>query len=294
MYPDNWRYCKVIGKNPNIGGKGWKNRPYKLCQTLSFSGKGLLLGPLSGGVCAIDFDGYYGSEWFEANIGSLDCLLVNTPAWTSGKEGRCQMAFNVPKEHWDTLQPKFLADKMVWNEKLQEDEMKSHLEFRWAGNQSVVPPSPHPDGGKYFWVVETSEVATIPKLILDYWLDLCKPYIPIIPTQTVNTTENNAIALEALQIIKAHCPNMTYRDWRDLAWSVIASIGPYEAEITLKQLWPEKVKDEYKNLIEHFDQSRSPKMGSLVARARKYKPNFLKKQEPMTRFLNTLNRRRNK
>ena len=58
----DWRYCRVKAGDKKPYPADWQKTPLELHQVDSHN-IGLLLGPVSGGVCAIDFDGYSAIDW---------------------------------------------------------------------------------------------------------------------------------------------------------------------------------------------------------------------------------------
>jgi hypothetical protein len=115
-------------------------------------GYGIRTGTISGGILAIDADGSAAEELLQ-NITNGN--LPETVAFTSGKSGRCQRLFSIPPQYWDkikTLKLKSCAD----------DGTEQLLEFRWNGCQSVLPPSAHPEMGKYFWIKSPQDIAVAP------------------------------------------------------------------------------------------------------------------------------------
>lgn len=125
-------------------------------------GIGLRTGKASGYVVAIDFDGQSAiGHWLE-KFGEVP----RTVTWTSGKPGRYQALFQVPETYWDSVKTK----KFVTGEAEQ-------LEFRYTGNQSVLPPSPHPETDGYVWINSPNDtlIADLPQQVIDYWLELIEP-----------------------------------------------------------------------------------------------------------------------
>tara|TARA_E500000331_G_scaffold358220_1_gene423507 strand:+ start:44611 stop:46740 length:2130 start_codon:yes stop_codon:yes gene_type:complete len=116
---------------------------------------GLLTGPASGGVLAVDFDGPGSEEKFLQICGRDSCELPKSISWTSGKEERRQVAFRVADEWWDSL--------------VNRKHYDGVLELRWANHQSVVAGH-HPETEGYRWVEGCSpidvEVADAPDWLL--------------------------------------------------------------------------------------------------------------------------------
>jgi hypothetical protein len=210
--------------------------------------------------------------------------------WSSGRPGRCQIAFNVPEEHWSTLKTVKVAELIIDGRKVK------HLEFRWTNAQSVLPPSPHPETGYYRWEQETNNVAMIPDDVLNYWLAICKPYVPPVSNFTVNTTFDTITIIEALKIIRNNVSRPDYDDWRDIAWMVATCVGESEAQNIMRNFWPEIKRGEYQRLFNGYNSSLSPKIGSLVVMARVYVPTFNQKAnlEPLQKFRYAIARRHGK
>ena len=124
---------------------------------------GLRLGPISGGTFALDFDGPDSESLFEAAYGRPSSELPPTIAWTSGKDGRRQVAFRVPEQRWDALRDRVTVLKA-------QAPSSDKLEHRWTGQQSVIV-GVHPETGAYRWVDGCApwevEVAEAPGWLLD-------------------------------------------------------------------------------------------------------------------------------
>jgi Bifunctional DNA primase/polymerase, N-terminal len=126
---------------------------------LSATGFGLLTGELSGGIIAIDCDGQLPHSLFRKMLKSD---IPHTIAFTSGKEGRAQYLFSVPEQHWRTIRTR--------KRKAGKAAGDGMLEFRWNGCQSVLPPSVHPDTGRYLWInsPEDTRMIPLPEGIIEY------------------------------------------------------------------------------------------------------------------------------
>jgi P4 family phage/plasmid primase-like protien len=134
------------------------------------SGVGIKLGSPSGGIVALDVDGLTARKALGDILG--DDSLPKTVACSSGKPGRAQYLFMVPPKQQTGLDSK--AKK--YRNPAGKDE---DLNFRWTGNQSVLPPSAHPETPCYFWVEGCSpadvEIAELPEKLLNFWLGLINP-----------------------------------------------------------------------------------------------------------------------
>jgi len=101
------------------------------------SNVGLLLGPASG-VVDVEYDDPAGREQLAA-FGVLD---LRTPTWRSAR-GEHRLF------RWEPWMP---ASAVV-----HFDDLEIRIGGRAA--QSVLPPSRHPDGSRYEWIVSPQEVA---------------------------------------------------------------------------------------------------------------------------------------
>lgn len=252
-----WRYCNVRAGEKKPYPNNWQNMPLTLDQVES-TNVGLILGPKGNGILAIDFDGTSAWTWIvEQGVQNLPV----TPTWTSGKTDRCQMAFSVPERLWDVLKTK----KVATGE-------REGFEFRWAGGQSVLPPSIHPDTNKpYEWIVDaTTPVAEIPEDLLHAWLRqmtvAIEREIDTTPERTINDLDQFIIneADSVLKILKSKSPVLTYDDWRTVCWGIAHHVGRDAAGILIRQYYPEQSPGEYRNLYQSWDKSKSPTLGSVM------------------------------
>ena len=284
IYPSDWRFTPVKGKAPDQ--KNWQLNPmtfqevnkwvgtpcsYKLKDEFKVEhdvngtyGLGLLLGSKSNGVCAIDFDGQFAFDYYLEHFGD-NLADIDTVTW-QGKEGRFQMAFNISFEYWNLLKPKKVSHN------------GEAIEFRWEGNQSVLPPSDYPNlkdkSMKYEWLrsPEDVEVAPIPENILNHWLDMCKPK-PITAPATTNTNSNIQMYIKALELIKSYEPDLHYNDWIVIFWAFQTHAGTSTAISEMNRLWPETGNGYYQ--IANYHKPGLVTGGTLLHRARIYDKNFM-------------------
>lgn len=253
-----WRYCNVRAGEKRPYPANWQQRPLAL-RDIESANVGLLLGPVSHGVCALDFDGASAWTWFDNAIG---CALPTTTTWTSGKSSRCQMAFQVPSQYWlylRTLKITHTRDKHI-----AEGE---GFEFRWAGSQSVMPPSTLTDGRAYTWLVPPSagDIAPLPDAILCYWLQHANPDVPDNPPRDLSqVTQHDLDEVELLLTqLKQRYPSLDYDTWLTVSWATAHHLGPAVAQHVMSQHWPEKKRGEYGRLYRGYDPVRSPTIGSI-------------------------------
>ena len=274
-----WRYCRVRSGEKKPYPADWQNNPLTLDQVDS-DNIGLILGPLGNGVCAIDFDGT--TAWTWATEHGIDISKLNSIAWTSGKTDRCQMAFSVPEEYWDVLKTK----KITTGE-------REGFEFRWAGGQSVVPPSIHPDTKQpYIWLIDaTNELQVIPESILLAWLEIIADEVPrpLDTTPEVNLdelTDNDIEQVDmALRILKQLRPGLLYDEWRTIAWAVAHHVGRPAAKVLITKYYPEQKRGEYDALFRTWNKAKSPTIGSLMFMAGIKKNSENQKLDKMAREL---------
>ena len=130
-------------------------------------GIGLRLGKPSGYLVAIDFDGQSAIDLWTEKWGDVPPTI----SWTSGKEGRYQALFTIPEAYRERVKNNKISIGIVGSDGKQEA-----LEFRYTGNQSVLPPSPHPETGGYTWInTHGFPMAELPQIVIDDWIERLEP-----------------------------------------------------------------------------------------------------------------------
>lgn len=265
-YQPLWRYCRVRDGEKKPYPSNWQNMPLTLAEVDS-KNIGLILGPRGNGVCAIDFDGT--TAWSWADEHGIDRTTLNSVAWTSGKTDRCQMAFTVPEEYWPVLKTKKIVTKQPSNTGAGDGE---GFEFRWAGGQSVLPPSIHPDTKKpYQWLIDASnELQVIPDSVLTAWLniiadDIARPddLTPEVSIDDLTDTDINEVD-HALRLLKNKYPTLMYDDWFAIASAVAHQLGRSVAQVLMQKYYPEQKSGEYNNLFRSWNKAKSPTIGTLM------------------------------
>lgn len=152
-------------------GQGWQ-RPETwkrekippLVESEKCTALGLLLGPPSGGILAVDLDGFSTTAWVEAHTGApIDQALPESVSWTSGRPGRRQVGYLVPQGLWGSIK----------TTKIPTGTGEA-LELRWSGSQSVIVGQ-HPSGSIYtyppggYWTER--DPAPCPEWILEHLLN---------------------------------------------------------------------------------------------------------------------------
>ena len=185
--PFDWEMIPLDGRkrpiNPNTGElmSGWQSTPgYDIDGLTDFNGTvqavGLKLGPPSGGVLAVDFDGpNHPAKFFEV-YGKKPTELPRTVGVTSGKQLRGQRFFLIDQDWWDHLR-----GRKAWT----DDNGETCLELRWVGHQSVIAGA-HPETNGYSWLPSSSpadiDLAVAPDWLLTPLLQDQQDIEPYTPT----------------------------------------------------------------------------------------------------------------
>ena len=192
--PDEWGLV-AVGANKRAYQKGWQQNPLTKEQAadeiihgseIEFerNGKtetrlikamaiGVLAGPLSGGLLLVDHDGISATAELE-RLGFPLRSLPRSVTFTSGRDGRFQIAYRIPPEYWPSLRSR----RVFYTGKLDDDGKKEQLDLRWAGHCSVVIGH-HPQTTGYRWFRGTSPieraVADAPLGLIELMLDTPEP-----------------------------------------------------------------------------------------------------------------------
>jgi hypothetical protein len=169
--PDTWPLVPVVGKQPYQ--KNWVNKQCSRSEILAElqSGKATGVGlKLGNGLLAVDIDGESAGQLLLKLSGQNSLTdFFTTTAWTSGRPGRKQFLLSVEEKDWLRL-PKYLR---IGTGIAGNDGKEECLEFRWAGTQSVLPPSIHPVTNKpYTWI--NNPLQTPPALAPEWLISLCE------------------------------------------------------------------------------------------------------------------------
>ncbi len=201
VFPDTWAFVPVAGKATFI--KEWTTKPLTRVECMTayqlrkdYVGLGVVTGAFSGGLIALDIDGFQADSRYMDVAGSAYEAPGDetTIAWTSGKPGRRQIFYQVPPhlvlelEHVKTLILRTEDGK--WHLGHGDKNRGAGGEVAAAGNgsyeevvlrfnacQSVVPGSPHPDTKLpyRFLNYNAGKVAPIPSWLLDVLREHRKP-----------------------------------------------------------------------------------------------------------------------
>lgn len=147
-------------------GKRWR------CQ---WDGYGVRTGDVSNGLIALDIDGPSAVRLFNA-LQEFYEPLPKSVAWTSGKEGRSQIVFQIPdhyRERFKSFTRKDLKEFSLNGENIKRTGNEA-VDFRYNDCQSVLPPSKHPETGLYRWInsFDDCEVAIAPDWLCEFILGL--------------------------------------------------------------------------------------------------------------------------
>lgn len=285
--PSDWRFTPLRGKAPFL--PDWQSQPHTLNQIdLSKHGVGLLLGPVSGGTAAIDFDGPEAWDFVRSNNISDPVKGFGwSPIWTSGKHKRCQIAVRIPRQYWDILSTKKLGP----NKK---------FELRWTGCQSALPPSRHPETGSYKWLFEPQEWNAdfeISDELLELWLEACAKPVPQKVSQTtfpeLSDDEKTQKVDELLSIIARYNNRPDYDDWLKIGFSVAKELGKVDAITMMRKHFGEEKPGEYDRLFSGHRSVASPTIGTLHHHVKKYEPDTILRSDIYARELRRIGRKYN-
>lgn len=185
-FPRDWTFRPVLGKKPMAAE--WNKSPLDADSAVSayergferkdgsfgsYDGQAVMTGERSGGLLALDIDGPAADDAFLELGGDAYEPMgeESTMAFTSGRTGRRQLLYRVPK--W--LVPE-LRDLHI--HKLRDDaDGSGELALRFNGCYSVLPGSKHPETGRFYRFTRDHDVpgtADAPDWIVAILLELRK------------------------------------------------------------------------------------------------------------------------
>jgi Protein of unknown function (DUF3987)/Bifunctional DNA primase/polymerase, N-terminal len=173
--PQEWALTPVNQKKAYFAGWQQTGLSRESIEQEITSGKadgfGILTGELSGGLIAIDCDGYEPHARFKEILGGE---IPETVTFASGRDGRAQYLYSVAHCSWASI-----ATKKEGTRGIGDDGKIEQLEWRWNGCYSVLPPSAHPETDGYYWVKSPDDcsIAQLPEKALEHLLNLCKPKV---------------------------------------------------------------------------------------------------------------------
>lgn len=165
--PAGWALTPTSGKRPYR--PNWQVEPPLEVEVIqselrsgAATGYGVRLGPVSGGLLAVDVDGRSAHELL-TTWGELPATAIITSGWS---EHRYCLFFEVSPDRWDGLATRKYptgATAPDWAGKHKAEA----IELRWDGAQQVIAGT-HPSGSAYRWLRHPSEgVATAPDWLVD-------------------------------------------------------------------------------------------------------------------------------
>ena len=219
--PSDWGFVAVNQKRPYQND--WQNNPLSRGEVLAeikagrATGFGVIAGPQSGGILFLDHDG-----------ASCDSLLASKdwgelpPSWmvTSGRVGRYQIIYQVPKDYWDKINTR----KFKTGVKDKENNIEQ-IELRWTGCQSVICGQ-HPSTDGYSWMTGRSPkdlpLATAPEFILQKMLPQKKERAKPVKVEVVIDSDYQ----KALNYLDALAPSRAdeYNEWLNVGMA-LHSVG---------------------------------------------------------------------
>lgn len=239
--PSDWALLPLNGNKtpiePHSGLplSGWSQHAgYSIddIKELSPQAVGVLLGPVSGGLLAVDFDGAGSEEKFQEIYGRPSSDLPRSLAWSSGKAERRQEAFLVDREWWGM----FHGGKSWRN-----GQGNTVLELRWDDQQSAFAGA-HPETSGYFWLDGSSPLEFPEPSMAPDWL-----LMPLIHDEpVVNSAKLSANDVERAKAMLACLPSDQYSCY----WQWLkVGMALHSVAAELLGAWVE-----WSSVMENFDQ----------------------------------------
>ena len=198
--PSDWAYVAVNG-NKQPYQKNWQSTPLSKKDLLpeinsgTCKAIGVIAGELSDGLLFVDHDGA-SAERVLLDWGLTFAKLPASWTVTSGRVGRFQIIYKVPKEYW----PKIKTKKFKSGVKDEEGSVEQ-IELRWNGCQSVVVGA-HPKTTGYSWMDGRSPndlpLATAPIELIQKMFDEPKKDKPKVPTVLNSDADKARSCLESI------------------------------------------------------------------------------------------------
>ncbi len=183
----NWAFVHIKQGSKAPIGESWQNKPFAYSEltpigqefeheiTINKKGDkrliktpvgahGVLLGPVSGGLIALDHDGASVDDW----LAERGIELPKTRTVSAGRKGHYQSFYRVPEHLWDCVDNKIIytgATKQEYGK-----EVKEQIDLRWVGRQSLVEGT-HPESGNQYQIIEwVDEIPELPEELLKLML----------------------------------------------------------------------------------------------------------------------------
>lgn len=162
LLPDTWGLVAVDGRK-RAYQDAWQSNPLTKQQAAAeiTAGRakaiGAIAGPTSGGLLFVDHDGISATAQLE-RLGLPLRDLPKSLAFTSGRDGRFQIAYTIPPDFWPALRGRrfwYTGDPDPATGKptkvLGTDGKAEQIDLRWHGHYSVIIGA-HPDTTGYRWL----------------------------------------------------------------------------------------------------------------------------------------------
>ena len=223
VIPAGWQLTPV-GSNKQSIDKNWQTEKPTIdlihadIESGRAKGYGLVLGEASAHhdgsfLLAVDFDGPGTFELaIEMNGGDP---LPESVSWTSNRPDRHQRLYRVPMDFYGELAGKHDFSTAEGHK----------FELRYNGHQSVLPPSVHPETGRYEWITppmvkgdtwdewSISNVAWAPQWMIDTLLIDRREPAQIIRRGGPAASGDREWAIEYMEAIASGYSSDDYQDW---------------------------------------------------------------------------------
>ena len=202
--PCDWAYVAVDGAK-RAYQHDWQSKPISRAalgreiKAGRAKAVGIIAGPLSGGLLFVDHDGLSATTQLE-DLGVPLRNLPPTIAWTSGRDGRFQLAYRVPADYW----PAMRGRRVFKTGAIDADGKAENLDLRWAGHYSVIIGA-HPDTTGYRWLPgrgpTEQDLAQAPTALLELLLKDPEPpaepllSLPATPSKPAAIIDNGTVPL---------------------------------------------------------------------------------------------------
>jgi len=192
VFPSNWKFEAVSGKA--VFRTKWTDNPLTTVEAAiqeynrkdAYRGLGVRTGAVSSGLIAIDIDGAEADARFKQKIGEAYEAYgaESTMSWTSGRPYKRQVLYQVPMylvKQLDHIHVVALDGDGEWCAQgvkhiKADGEKVEECALRFNRCHSVLPGSPHPDGGDYkFLNYNKGTVEPAPEWLMELLRSLSQP-----------------------------------------------------------------------------------------------------------------------
>lgn len=184
----NWAFVPIREGSKAPIEEGWQNKPYTYGELpeigsdheheitinkgtgqkkrfkTKIGGYGVLSGPLSGGLVALDHDGVSVDDW----LAERRIELPKTKTVSAGRKGHHQSFYLMLENLWDLVDNKVIYTGVTKQE--YGKEVKEQIDLRWSGRQSLVEGT-HPESGNQYQIIEwVDEIPYLPEALIKLML----------------------------------------------------------------------------------------------------------------------------